>query len=205
MRTGLGCVECRLFASVFRRVGPVEQRRPLALAQGKFHGISHAAAVARFRNQPVDYQIDCSDACFYRVRADCREWQIRRQPADAKPSALSLRESLLLRSFCLSTIGAMMINFSPSGRGQDFGDYLVYVAGSDWPAALRAINRAQAREKRRAKIMGLGYRAHGGSARISCQPLLFQEMAGERPSIFSTSGLSICGRNCLAYAERDST
>ena len=30
-------------------------------------------------------------------------------------------------------------------------------------------------------------------------------MAGERPSIESTSGLSIMSRNCLAYAERDST
>ena len=31
------------------------------------------------------------------------------------------------------------------------------------------------------------------------------EIAGERPSIMSTSGLSICPRNCRAYAERLST
>src|SRR6267142_1331083 len=31
------------------------------------------------------------------------------------------------------------------------------------------------------------------------------EIAGESPSISSTSGFSICSRNCLAYAESDST
>jgi hypothetical protein len=31
------------------------------------------------------------------------------------------------------------------------------------------------------------------------------EMAGLRPSIESTSGLSICPRNCRAYALSDST
>jgi len=31
------------------------------------------------------------------------------------------------------------------------------------------------------------------------------EMAGERPSIESTSGFSICSRNWRAYAESDST
>src|ERR1700741_2348838 len=31
------------------------------------------------------------------------------------------------------------------------------------------------------------------------------EIAGERPSIESTSGFSICSRNCRAYADRDST
>src|ERR1041384_4531946 len=31
------------------------------------------------------------------------------------------------------------------------------------------------------------------------------EMAGERPSMESTSGFSICSRNCRAYAESDST
>src|SRR5580692_11643563 len=31
------------------------------------------------------------------------------------------------------------------------------------------------------------------------------ETAGDRPSMKSTSGLSICPRNCLAYADRDST
>src|SRR6266436_6690626 len=31
------------------------------------------------------------------------------------------------------------------------------------------------------------------------------EIAGERPSIESTSGFSICSRNCRAYAESDST
>jgi hypothetical protein len=31
------------------------------------------------------------------------------------------------------------------------------------------------------------------------------EIAGERPSIESTSGFSIKPRNCLAYAESDST
>ena len=31
------------------------------------------------------------------------------------------------------------------------------------------------------------------------------EMAGESPSITSTSGFSIKSKNCLAYADRDST
>ncbi len=31
------------------------------------------------------------------------------------------------------------------------------------------------------------------------------EIAGERPAINSTSGLSICPRNCRAYADKDST
>src|SRR2546430_1394556 len=31
------------------------------------------------------------------------------------------------------------------------------------------------------------------------------EMAGDRPSIESTSGFSICSRNCRAYADSDST
>src|SRR5438128_2087899 len=31
------------------------------------------------------------------------------------------------------------------------------------------------------------------------------EIAGERPSIESTSGFSICSRNCRAYADKDST
>src|SRR5688572_26036541 len=31
------------------------------------------------------------------------------------------------------------------------------------------------------------------------------DIAGESPSIESTSGFSICSRNCRAYAERDST
>src|SRR5437899_11762431 len=31
------------------------------------------------------------------------------------------------------------------------------------------------------------------------------EIAGERPSIESTSGFSICSRNCRAYADSDST
>ena len=31
------------------------------------------------------------------------------------------------------------------------------------------------------------------------------EIAGDKPSMWSTSGLSICPRNCRAYAERLST
>ena len=31
------------------------------------------------------------------------------------------------------------------------------------------------------------------------------EIAGDNPSMYSTSGLFICPKNCLAYAERDST
>src|SRR5699024_23066 len=31
------------------------------------------------------------------------------------------------------------------------------------------------------------------------------EIAGDKPSIVSTSGLSICPKNCLAYALKDST
>ena len=31
------------------------------------------------------------------------------------------------------------------------------------------------------------------------------EIAGERPSMKSTSGFSICPRNCRAYADSDST
>jgi hypothetical protein len=31
------------------------------------------------------------------------------------------------------------------------------------------------------------------------------EMAGDSPSMESTSGFSICSRNCRAYAESDST
>ncbi len=31
------------------------------------------------------------------------------------------------------------------------------------------------------------------------------EIAGESPSMESTSGFSICSRNCLAYADSDST
>jgi hypothetical protein len=31
------------------------------------------------------------------------------------------------------------------------------------------------------------------------------EIAGERPSMWSTSGFSIIWRNCLAYADSDST
>src|ERR1700756_4884211 len=36
-------------------------------------------------------------------------------------------------------------------------------------------------------------------------PLWAIETAGESPSMKSTSGLSICPRNCLAYADSDST
>jgi hypothetical protein len=36
-------------------------------------------------------------------------------------------------------------------------------------------------------------------------PFWSMEMAGDRPSIWSTSGFSICPRNCRAYADRLST
>lgn len=172
MRTGLGC-GMQAFASVFRRVGPVEQKAPLALAQGKFHGIGHAAAVARFRNQPVDYQIDCMTLVFIEYGRIVESGKFAVNPQTRKAFGLELAESLLLRSFLSFDNRGHDDKFLAFWQGQDFGDYLVYVAGFDWPAALRAINRAQAREKDAQKIMGLGYRAHGG-ARISCQPLLFQ-------------------------------
>jgi hypothetical protein len=50
-------------------------------------------------------------------------------------------------------------------------------------------------------IVDLGDGADGGAG-IARGGLLF---AGERPSIESTSGFSICSRNWRAYADNDST
>jgi hypothetical protein len=57
---------------------------------------------------------------------------------------------------------------------------------------------------RRQVVVDLGDRA---DRRARVRPVVFcsMAMAGDRPSMRSTSGFSICSRNCRAYDDSDST
>ena len=79
----------------------------------------------------------------------------------------------------------------------DVVDDLLHALPRDGPAALRAVRVADAGEEQAQVVVDLGDRAHGGP-RVAGVVFWSMEMAGERPSMLSTSGLSIWPRNWRA-------
>ena len=74
----------------------------------------------------------------------------------------------------------------------------------DLVVAHRTVRNADIREQQPEVIVDFGDRStveRGLEAVVFCSI----EIAGDNPSIRSTSGFSICSRNWRAYAERDST
>ena len=70
---------------------------------------------------------------------------------------------------------------------------------------LRAVRLADARVQQTEVVIDLGNGADGRARRCAMWSFCSMEIAGERPSIASTSGRSIWSRNWRAYAESVST
>ena len=90
------------------------------------------------------------------------------------------------------------------GQRQDLVDDLAGRSGARSRGRIRAVRVADAREQQPQVVVDLGDRADG-RPRVAEAPFWSIEIAGDRPSIWSTSGFSIWPRNWRAYAHRLST
>lgn len=88
-------------------------------------------------------------------------------------------------------------DFRTFGQGEDVGDDFIGGARLDGASALWAIHLAEAGEEDAQEVVDFSDGADRG-ARLAAVVCCSSEVAGESPSILSTSGLSICGRNWRA-------
>ena len=90
------------------------------------------------------------------------------------------------------------------GELEDPVDDLLRGLAHDLRAALGAVGHPDPGVEQPEVVVDLGDGADGGPG-LREADFWSIEMAGESPSMKSTSGLSIWPRNCRAYEERDST
>ena len=122
-----------------------------------------------------------------------------RVAADAQPGELLLELALAAANDRREHVDALVLRV----EHHHVDDPLERLAG-DLLAAVRTVRYADVREQQPQVIVDFG---DGADRRAGIGAVVFCsiEIAGERPSIRSTSGFSICSRNWRAYADSDST